>query len=313
MNIANIGEFGLIRKIKKIVGKPKNNVFLGIGDDAAAVKVRSQKSEVRSKYMLLTTDTLVENVHFDLRYSKFYELGWKLMAINISDVAAMGGMPKYALVTLGLKKNMKEKDILDLYRGMKAIANKFGVSVIGGDIVSSPKTLFFTLDMIGDCAKPVKRSGARAGDMILAFEKFGGSSAGLKELKKFGRKKMSQNAKSHLMPVPMVKNGLKASKYATAMIDNSDGLARCLIEICAASKVGAEIFEADIPLAKGATLNDALDGGEDYNLVLTASPSKVKLLKGAKVIGRVTRGKKIVLISGDGRKKMMARKGFEHF
>jgi thiamine-monophosphate kinase len=313
MNIAKLGEFGLIKKIKATLGKTKNNIYLGIGDDAAAIKIRNPKSEIRNKFQLFTTDTLVENVHFKLKYSKFYELGWKLMAINISDIAAMGGTPKYALVTLGLKKGMKENSIQELYKGIKALANKFDIKVVGGDIVSSPKALFFTLHMMGACDKPITRAGAKAGDLIVSFGRFGGSSAGLKQLKKCGRKNLSSNTKAHLMPSPLINEGLKAAKYATSMIDNSDGLARCLIEICSASKTGAVIFEDWIPLSAGASQKDALDGGEDYNLVLTVPAAKVKLLKGSIIIGRITRAKGITIVSVNGRKRPLKQKGFEHF
>ncbi|MCX5727225.1 MAG: thiamine-phosphate kinase, partial [Candidatus Saganbacteria bacterium] len=274
MKLSKIGQFRLIDLIKRKNTAKGKDVIAAIGDDAAVIK-----NQAKNKYILLTTDSLVEGTHFDLRYSTFYELGWKLLAVNLSDIAAMGGTPKYALVTLGLKKNMNLADIDDLYAGIKALAKKHQVEIIGGDIVSSPKYLFFTMDLVGVAQKVIKRTGARPGDVIISIGRLGGSAAGLKSLKKYGRKAikmMSSNAKAHLMPSPMVKEGQLASKFATSMIDNSDGLARCLIELCRSGNVGARIYLDKIPVAKGATVKNAFNGGEDYNLILTAPRNKAK-------------------------------------
>ena len=157
MKISKLGEFGLIDRIKEHFPAYTKDVIAGIGDDTAVVK-----SPGKGKYLLLTTDTLVENVHFSLKYARFYELGWKLMAVNLSDIAAMGGSPKYALVTLGLKKDLSVSNIEEFYRGIKALARKYNVEVVGGDIVRSPKSLFFTMDVIGYAGKVIERSGVGA-------------------------------------------------------------------------------------------------------------------------------------------------------
>ncbi len=313
MKVSRIGEFGLIDEINKAIKINDKSVILGIGDDAAVIKIPNPKSQIpaRNKYILLTTDTLVENVHFSLKYYSFFEIGWKLMAVNLSDIAAMGGKPSYAMVTLGLKKDSDVKDITELYRGMNAVGRKYGVSIVGGDIVSSPKALIFTLALYGTAGKVVTRGGARVGDQVAVIGKVGMSALGLQELKSKGRR--GKNVKAHLMPQPMMREGMNAAKYATSMIDNSDGLARCLIEICKSSGVGAKIDIARIPLAKGATLHQGLDGGEDYNLVLTAPKDRIGKIKGAKVIGEIIREKDIVMIGGNGRAKLLQDKGFEHF
>ena len=305
MKVSRIGEFGLIDRIKKITRSKDKSIIIGIGDDAAAIKI----SGVRQKAALLTTDTLVEGVHFDLKYFNYFELGWKLMAANLSDIAAMGGVPKYALVTLGINNKVSVTDIDKFYKGMKILGKKFNVGVVGGDIVRSPKSLFFTMDMFGFADKVIKRSGAKAGDLIVSIGKFGGSAAGLAKLKRYGRK--AKGAGAHLMPVPMVKEGKAAARYANSMIDNSDGLARCLIEICKASRVGAKVYLNNIPLASGADLGQALNGGEDYNLVYTVPIKKYKKIGTSKVIGQVTKDRKIVLIDGFGRQHQLKGKGYE--
>jgi len=308
--LSDIGEFGLIDRIRKVNPVKDRNVVIGIGDDAAAIKVQGSRFKTQDKGMiLLTTDTLVEGVHFDLKYFTFYELGWKLLAVNLSDIAAMGGTPKYALVTLGLKKSVKVADVDSFYGGIKALAKKYGVKVVGGDIVRSPRNLFFTMDLMGVANKIVTRAGARPGDLIISIGSFGASALGLARLKKHGRSAAGVNP--HLMPLPMVKEGRSVSRSASAMIDNSDGLARCLIEICKASKVGAKVYLDRIPIAKGATLKQALDGGEDYNLLLTVPRSKVRSVKNGIGIGIVTGGRKIVLIDKNGNEKVLKDKGYE--
>jgi len=307
MRISRLGEFGLIDTIRKMNPAKNKGVVIGVGDDTAVIR------NDKSRYILMTTDTLVENVHFNLKYFKFYELGWKLLAVNLSDIAAMGGIPKYALVTLGLKKNTDVSDIKEFYAGIRSLARKNNVDVVGGDIVNSPNNLFFTMDLFGVAEKVVRRSGARSGDAVISIGKIGASSAGLAHLKKYGRKAMTTNAKAHLMPIPMLKEGRLVSKYATSMIDNSDGLARCLIEICRESKVGARIDASKVPLAAGASLEQALDGGEDYNLILTIPKNKSRSVKNGVVIGEITRSKKIMLVDGSGKEKILKDKGYEHF
>lgn len=303
MRLSDIGEFGLIENIRKRHPVKDKSVIIGIGDDAAAVRVKG------INHILLTTDTLVEKVHFDLKYFRYFEVGWKLMAANLSDIAAMGGTPKYALVTLGLNDRMRAKDVDELYKGINSLASQYKVAIVGGDIVRSPKSLFFTMHLIGVADKVVKRSGARAGDKIVVIGKFGASAVGLVGLKRFGRQ--SADISPHLMPVPMIKEGRLAAKYATSMIDNSDGLARCLIEICKAGRVGAKIYTDMVPLAKGASLEAALNGGEDYNLVMTVPKKKAVRIKGGKVIGEITKGGSIVLIDKAGSKQILIQKGYE--
>ncbi|MEK7377073.1 MAG: thiamine-phosphate kinase, partial [Candidatus Margulisiibacteriota bacterium] len=161
MDIGKIGEFNLISDISRIIGKPKGDVISGIGDDCAVIK------NLRGGHILLTVDTLIEKIHFDLKYFSFYDLGWKSLAANLSDIAAMGGKPLYALVSLGLPKNTKIGSIQEFYKGLKKLGDKFKVAVIGGDTVSSPRGVYISVTLVGEAVKGryLLRKGAKSGDL----------------------------------------------------------------------------------------------------------------------------------------------------
>lgn len=291
MKLSQIGEFGLIERLAKLLGKPPKPVVVGIGDDAAVLE--------KPKYLLVTTDTLIENVHFKLGRASsattYINLGYKAMAVNISDIAAMGGEPTYALVTIGAPKEFSVKAIEDLYRGLK----KHGIPIIGGDTVQSPKELVINVVLLGEVEKEclLLRSGARVGDYILVTGKFGGQAAA-----KFDSRK-AEKPKGRLKEARMIaKTGL-----ASSMIDSSDGLVCSIREICKASKVDARIDFGSVPVAKGATFKQALFGGEEYELVFTVSKSKAvklaKLIPQVSIVGRIVRQGKGNLPKG----------GYEHF
>lgn len=307
VKISSLGEFGLINRIAKKAGKPSSKVMISIGDDAAVLKTSLDK------YQIITTDTMVENVHFSLKYFKWWQLGWKILAVNISDIVAMGGLPNYALVTLGLSKKVKVEQVDDLYHGMQRLAKRYKVQIIGGDIVSSPN-IFVTVALLGEVEKKylLRRSGAKAGDLICVTGVLGGSAAGLRNVKLEIRNE--KLVKKHLLPEPKVKEGrlIAKSRLASAMIDNSDGLVRSVLEICKASGVGAKIFRDKIPVAKGATLKDALFGGEDYGLVFTAKALRLRSGQArakAKVIGVIVPKSRGITVDGKPLKKF----GWEHF
>jgi len=274
MKLSDLGEFQLIDRLSKIIGKAKKPVVLGIGDDCAVI-------QQGTKYQLITTDTLIENVHFRLS-SDFYKLGQKAMIANISDIAAMGGSPTYAVVTIGARKSFKVKAIKDLYRGIVKVARKHGVQIVGGDTVRSPKSLVISITLLGEVEKKylLIRSGAKVGDLICVTGRFG--------------KPVSADCSQ----------GRKIAKscIATAMIDSSDGLVESIRQICKASKVDAKINFDNIPIAKGASLQDALFGGEEYELVFTVPKSKAKKLK-YRVVGQIVKKGKGNLPKG----------GFKHF
>ena len=164
MKISQLGEFDLIERIKNKNKRAvhRSEMVLGIGDDCAVVKCR------KDTHFLFTTDTLVENVHFSKKYCNFIDIGYKSIAVNLSDIAAMGGVPLYALVTAGLPTSTTVKETDDIYRGIAKLTSEFNVEIIGGDTVKSPSLTFISVTLIGKTLNGtgIKRSGARAGDTV---------------------------------------------------------------------------------------------------------------------------------------------------
>ncbi len=321
--INEIGEFGLIDRIKKTAGMvPKNSrILLGIGDDAALFKLSP------GKICAATTDTMVEGVHFDLSYTSFFDLGYKAMAANLSDIAAMGGNPLLALVTLALPGKVGIKDIDRLYAGMQALAGKHGVVIAGGDIVKS-RELSVTLTLMGECdpKNAGLRSGARLGDAILVTGDLGGSQAGLELLN-------SKLSKKHLRPEPRVAEAkLLASRFKLhGMIDISDGLASELHHLSKASKVGILIDQGALPVAEQAIIvgkmlgrdpqRYCLYGGEEYELLFTLPPREAikaraliqKQGTACTIIGQVVKGDQVSIIAQNGKREILTNQGYTHF
>jgi thiamine-monophosphate kinase len=331
IRLCDIGEFGLIKILAEGFGaKPSERLIVSIGDDTAAISLGGET-------LLFTTDALVEGIHFNLDISSFYDVGWRAMASNISDIASMGGSPLWALVTVALRKEILVDRIKDLYRGMKEIADEFGVQIAGGDTVSSPGPIFINIAMIGVCkGKPITRSGARVGDAIFVTGDLGGSAAGLRYLLSRGMKEgdMEWWAKGivsrHLFPTPRVKEGMKLAEMGiTAMTDISDGLASELINISEMSGVGMLIYADSIPISEETRawaeisntdpLDLALFGGEDYELVFTAPSGLTETLESFKDmapirrIGLVDGSKSIRILFPDGSERTIERRGYEHF
>ena len=320
-------EFELIQLIQKTLGKTSSNVLLGIGDDAAVTKPPKGK-------MVTTVDTLVEGVHFDLAYTTARELGHKALAVSLSDLAAMGAKPLYALVSLGLTQNVNEYFVTEFYRGMKELARKFKVDIIGGNLVQSPTGMLIDVTAIGEAPKTfVTRSGAKIGNLVAVTGSLGESAAGLNCLRRLGRVRMQGQEKiidAHLMPQPRVHEALSMQKTGalTAMIDISDGLAREVHHLANRSAVGFEIDVSALSISEqtrhGASLTNsdplawALYGGEDYELLFTFKKEKLKAIKAAfkgklTVIGRVVAKKNgVQLITGDGKSELQP-KGWNHF
>ena len=335
MKLKDIGEFGLIDNIARGEGKPGKRVVVGIGDDAAILRVRNDL------LLVATTDTMIEGVHFDLSYSSFYSIGRKSMASNISDCAAMGGSAKEVLVTLGLPSDIEVKDVEELYRGMDALAKKYDIDIVGGDTVSSPKSLMINITLLGEVDKKdlLLRSGAAVGDLIMVTGYLGDAAAGLEILQRRDRAcpcpKIRTLTQKHLMPEPRAKEGmlLARSGCVTSMIDNSDGLSRCVIELCRMSGVGAKINLAALPISDETAafckksgldpIDLAMNGGEDYELVFTVPKRKAarvfSLFKknsdiGLTVVGEIVdKNKGITVIDEAGRGKPLRSSGFDHF
>jgi len=247
--------------------------MLGIGDDAAWVKGKGCS-------YLVTADLLLEGVHFQLQWTSLYDLGYKSLAVNLSDIAAMGGLPAYLLLSLGIPTTFSAEDVDEFYRGISSLAAKTGVSLIGGDTTAAGSLLISACVIGHAVSPPVARSGARVGDDIYVTGTLGDSALGLDLLMK--RRAVKSNRavayllSRHRLPTPRLKAGalLSKEKLAKAMIDVSDGLLQDLGHLCDASGVGAVVSEPSLPLSpayRAIAANDAkryaVNGGEDYELL----------------------------------------------
>lgn len=328
-----VTEFSLIKRISSIFPGNKKGVLKGIGDDTAVVKDKNGKCH------LYTCDSLVSGIHFSEKYSSFYHIGRKAAAVNISDIAAMGGQPKYMLASLFLPDDISELNIKELYRGIKYECDSFQIDVIGGNIAKSHQ---FIIDifLIGEVvfAPPLFRSGAKAGDLVMVTGTLGDSALGLNLLKENNFKSgkhMNYLIKRHLLPAPRVKEGqyIAKSNKAHAMIDISDGLSSDIGHICDESGVGVKIYIDKLPVsdsfftvAKQLKLdfNDLiLNGGEDYELCFTVAADdavlifrnlEMKLKTKLTVIGEILNDKnKRILIYNDGKTSPLSSKGWDHF
>ena len=291
MLLSKIGEFGLIHRIKELTQQHSNkNIVVGIDDDAAAIRITD------NDILLLTTDTMVEGIHFDLSYFTFEQLGQKIMAINISDIAAMGGRPLYALVALSIPPSVAVTSIEELYQGIIKMGKKYDVSIVGGDTTSTTHNIHISISLIGytNTEKLTLRSGAQEGDVICITGYLGMSKAGLRVLKNkhlFNQNKFEKLIFKHLTPEPRIQESQFIIQNANihSMIDISDGLLSDLDHICILSGVGAELYSKKIPLHKLAkevacTLDESLldysfNGGEDFELLLILSEIDYEKIK----------------------------------
>ena len=332
MKVSELGEFGLIQLLADIVGKGRNSesaswqqVLIGIGDDAAVW-------QGDSSIQLATTDTLVQDTHFDLSITGWEELGWKAIAVNLSDIAAMGGIPSYALVSLALPGELETDCIASLYRGMAGVTSEFGVALVGGNIASADKTMI-TATLLGSLenTSALTRSAASPGDQLGVTGYPGLAAAGLKMLKQnlhFNTETSRLFRQAHLRPTPRVKEGQILSQQGVrAAIDVSDGLIADLAHICEASQVSATVKETLVPIHPALKANFktdcrrlALAGGEDYELLFAASSEVITQVKKAiscpiTVIGEVTEGMpgQVTLVDGAGRNIPWEQGGWEHF
>ena len=333
MKFSEIGEFGFIESIKKECITSLKGVIKGIGDDCAVFGPYS------GRVLLFTTDMLVEDIHFLRDKLTPYQLGWKAIAVNLSDIAAMGGRPLYILISLAIPAKTNVELIQDLYKGMKDICEHYTVNILGGDTVASPDKLIINISLIGDAKEEevIYRSGARSGDKIYLTGNVGDSSAGLKILKNEISPPNSIGShfiKVHNEPEPLIETGriIATSGLASAMIDLSDGLLSDLGHICKESGVGAMLFRSKIPLSSELTLlasrtrfnplDLALSGGEDYILLVTVHEANSKdfelLFKDKRpsllyLIGEIREEEGIRIVNDDGSIEEIDIRGFNHF
>ena len=297
----------------------------GIGDDCAVVRIP------RGHEALVTTDFSLENTHFRRAWHPPESVGYRCLARGLSDIAAMGGEPLAAFLSLALPRSLPQRWVDGFFRGLLELAAEFKVGLAGGDTAESPGgilagIILADIMVLGSVpkGKAVLRSGARPGDGIYVTGELGASAAALKLL--YRRKKLrAADFPRHFYPSPRVAVGrlLRKNGVASAMIDISDGLSTDLAHVCEESGVGAEIEAAAIPVAaigrpaQQVDLRFALHGGEDYELLFTAPRGKRVPLRIAGVavslIGHVIRGRKVFLRDGDGVRRELPAQGWEHF
>ncbi len=334
MKVSELGEFGLIDLLAKIADRTRDNqspawqnLVIGIGDDAAAW--RSDTS-----IHLVTVDSFIQDVHFSLDITPWQEAGWKALAVNLSDIAAMGGMPRYAVVSLALPDDTEVNDVTALYQGMTKLAQEFGVAIVGGDTSRAPQVAL-NITVLGSTPNKsgsmLTRSGAKLGDRIAVTGYLGAASAGLEMLS--SKLRFDDEASAHLKqaflhPHPRISEGkLLLEQGVRAAIDISDGLVSDLGHICQASQLGARLKVDSVPVDPAVrtrfgnrALELALAGGEDYELLFTASAEVIdKIRKIANclitVIGDMVADKenKATLFDQRGNPFTLDRGGWEHF
>jgi thiamine-monophosphate kinase len=333
MKVSQIGEFGLIDLLSKITDRGRDKrldswqrLIVGIGDDAAAW-------QGDASVQLATVDSLVQDIHFSLATTSWEDLGWKAMAVNLSDIAAMGGDPRYALVSLALPADTEVDDATALYRGMVALAQPNGVALVGGDVCRAPLVII-TITVLGEAASKgvlLTRAAARPGDWIAVTGCLGGAAAGLEMLTQsieYDAGTTGLLREAFLRPCPKLIEGQKlAGQGVRTAIDISDGLLADLAHICQQSRVGARIETERVPVhpAIKDILGDramemALSGGEDYELLFTASDEVIRQVKQAltcpvSVIGEIIADNvgKVMVINAEGNIISPAKRGWEHF
>ncbi|MBU1887774.1 MAG: thiamine-phosphate kinase [Candidatus Omnitrophica bacterium] len=300
MILRDLGEFNLIKRLSKCV-KLSACVVKGIGDDAAVLRYK------KDRHLLFTTDMLIEGRHF-LKSSGGYRIGKKSMSVNVSDIAAMGGRPLAAVISLGVPPSLSVDFVDGLYRGIRKIAGKFKIDLVGGDTVRSKK-IVINIALTGEVEKAnlVLRNGARPGDVIFVTGAIGGS---------------LNNRHLNFMPRIKEASFLVKNYNIHSMIDVSDGLIADLGHILESSKAGAIIHEKDIPISRDAkNFKTAIVDGEDFELIFTVSnrtadrlvkkwPFRTRLSKIGKVCNKSTG---LCIVMRNGGKETIKPWGYEHF
>jgi thiamine-monophosphate kinase len=334
MKVSELGEFGLIDLLAKMVSgsqdkkaKTGQQIILGIGDDAAAWHGDASTQ-------LATVDSLIQDVHFSLAITPWHDLGWKAMAANLSDIAAMGGVPKYALISLALPDHTDVDDVTALYKGMIELARQSGVAIVGGDTSRAP-LIIITITILGSTAGQDKtiltRSGARPDDKVAVTGHLGTAAAGwemLTQQLQFNPEATACLKEAFLHPSPRIAEGqLLVEQGVKTAIDISDGLISDLNHICKASQVSARIEIERVPILPAVRTNFgdraqelALSGGEDYELLFTGSAEVIDKVRAAAsypvtVIGEITAEQpgKVAVVDRTGNQVKLTRAGWEHF
>ena len=332
--IATLGEFGLIRHLTKDIQLQNPESLYGIGDDAAVL-------DYQGKQALVTTDLLMEGVHFDLVYTPLKHLGYKAAMVNFSDIYAMNGTPKQITVSIAVSKRFCIEDLEDFYDGVKLACQLHHVDIVGGDTTSSATGLAISITCIGEANKEqiIYRNGAKETDLICVSGDLGAAYMGLQLMEREkavfqGEKEVQPDfaGKEYLLErflKPEARRDIieelsKANIRPTAMMDISDGLSSELMHICSQSNVGCRIYEERIPIdyqtavmAEEFNMNlttCALNGGEDYELLFTVpitEHEKISSIKGVKLIGHITRPELgCALVTRDGQEFELKAQGW---
>ncbi len=335
--ISSLGEFGLIEQLTKNIEFQNASTILGVGDDAAVI-------DHFGKQTVITTDLLMEGVHFDLMYTPLKHLGYKSVVVNVSDIYAMNATPTQITVSIAISNRFSVEAVEELYEGIYAACEEYGVDLIGGDTTSSSKGLVISVTAIGEVAPDtfVKRSGAQVNDLICVSGYLGGAYLGLllleREKKIFLETKGVQpdlEDRSYIVGRLLKPEARKdiidffknVQLTPTSMMDISDGLSSEVLHICKQSEVGAVLYEDKIPVHPDAKefaykleidpTACALSGGEDYELIFTISQNdyeKVKEVQGISVIGYITEAKEeATIITRGGNKHKLVAQGWNAF
>jgi thiamine-monophosphate kinase len=334
MRISDLGEFPLIERLEGIIAAERYDVVVGIGDDVAVL------ADTDAEFLLATVDSQVEQVHFLRHEITPHQLGRRALAINLSDIAAMGGQPQVALVSLALPADTEVAWMEDLYRGLREEADRYGTVVVGGNMARSPGGVFIDVCVLGRVRREhlLLRSGARPEDRVLVTGQLGQAGAGLKLLLDPDLRVAPSERDvllTHLLtPIPRVIEAtvIAHSKLATAMIDVSDGLSSDVGHICERSQVGVRIWAEWLPISAAvrhvAELTStppwqlALAAGEDYELCFTAPPEAVEELIAAvaetgtpvTMVGEILPARQDRrLVLPDGQEVPLEPSGWQHF
>ncbi len=332
MKLRDVGEFGFISRIAPLGRIRPEGVIKGIGDDCAVVSVDGPN------YLLVTTDMLVERVHFLIDWASPEVFGAKSLAVNLSDIAACGGLPLDAYVSIAVPEKIEVEWLERFYEGMSGLARSFGVNLLGGDTTRSKEDLVINVAVTGYVPREevLFRHTANPGDLIALTGPLGGSGAGLEILLKHAsipREIREPLIRAHLEPKPHIDPGriLAASRGCTAAIDVSDGLSSDLWHICEDSKLGAVIYEDKLPvteeLAEAAArfgkepLQWMLSGGEDYVLLATLDPFAASDIREEAadagydffLVGEIVQGSSMELVRADGSRTTFTAAGWDHF
>jgi len=316
----DLTEEALLEAIRRVLSGAGTEVRVGVGDDAAVLAPTGGE-------LVVTTDVLVEGVHFVRRAMGARDVGHEAIVVNVSDIAAMGASPRAAVCALVLPPDVEAAWVMELFGGMREACDEYALWLVGGDL-SRGRDVSIAVTVTGEVApgKAVLRSGARPGDRVVVTGELGGSAAGLRLSGSTTTPNEQQVAlvRRHVRPTARVgEGGVLASNGASAMMDVSDGLAIDLSRLARASHVGAKVVVGDVPVAAGATLEEALGGGEDYELLATlpgdaaVAAARSELLEAFGVplteIGRIVDGEGLTAIDPDGTERRLEPSGWDHF